>query len=110
MPDGRDVFIHATKYMAEALLTLTKKNGISMNDLDYVIPHQANIRIIDNIIHQLKYPKEKVLNNIQKYGNTGSASAVLVMLENKNRFKKGDLIALTVFGGGYSSGWALIRM
>ena len=110
MPDGRDVFMNATKYMIEALQTVTERNAISIADLDYIIPHQANMRIIDNMIQQLKFPKEKVLNNIHEYGNTGSASAVLVMLENEKRFKKGDKLALTVFGGGYSSGGVLIQL
>ena len=110
MPDGRDVFMNATKYMEEALQIVTERNAISIADLDYIIPHQANMRIIDNMTQHLKFPEEKVLNNIHEYGNTGSASAVLVMLENKKRFKKGDNIALTVFGGGYSSGGVLIRV
>jgi len=109
MPDGRDVFINATRYMIEALEIITQRNNITIQDLTYIVPHQANLRIISNILHILGLPEEKALNNIQEYGNTGSASAILVILENLAKFKKNDLVGLTVFGGGYSSGGALIR-
>jgi 3-oxoacyl-[acyl-carrier-protein] synthase-3 len=109
MPDGRDVFINATRYMIEVLEIITQRSNITIQDLTYVVPHQANSRIISNILNILKLPEEKALNNIREYGNTGSASAILVMLENLAKFKKNDLVGLTVFGGGYSSGGALIR-
>jgi len=109
MPDGRDVFVNATRYMIEALEIITQRNNITIQDLTYIVPHQANSRIISNILNILNLPEEKALNNIHEYGNTGSASAILVMLENLAKFKKNDLVGLTVFGGGYSSGGALIR-
>jgi len=109
MPDGRDVFANATRYMIDALEIITQRSHITIQDLTYIVPHQANSRIISNILNILELPEEKALNNIHEYGNTGSASAILVMLENLAKFKKNDLVGLTVFGGGYSSGGALIR-
>lgn len=109
MPDGRDVFANATRYMIDAVNTVTQKSNVSINDLDYVIAHQANMRIISNVLRHLNFPETKALNNITKYGNTGSASAFLVMIENEQQFQKGNLVGITVFGGGYSSGATLIR-
>lgn len=109
MPDGRDVFMHACKYMIEVLTSLTEKNNLSVADLSYVICHQANLRIVANIGHQLNLEDNRFLNNIRELGNTGSASAMLVMAQHIDEMKKGDLVGLTVFGGGYSSGGFLIR-
>lgn len=109
MPYGKDVFIHACKYMCEVLNTLAQKNDTSVQDLTYIICHQANLRIVANVQHQLEVPAERFLNNIQELGNTGSASAVLVLSQNWDKMKKNDLVGVTVFGGGYSSGGFLIR-
>ncbi len=109
MPDGRDVFINATHYMIDALSEVAKIHGISINDIDYICAHQANMRIIKNIERQADIPGSKFLANIEELGNTGSASAMLVAIQNWESFKKDDLVALTVFGGGYSSGGMLIR-
>lgn len=109
MPYGKDVFINANKYMISTLLEILEKNKMSINDVNYVIPHQANIRIIENIRKQLKVNKEKVLVNIDKLGNTGCASTPIAFSQNQNKFKKEDLIGVTVFGGGYSSGAMLVK-
>lgn len=104
MPDGRDVFIHACKYMIHALDKVTAPDGIRPSDLDYIITHQANKRIVAQVAHQLELGEEKFLNNIEELGNTGSASAAIVLAQNFDRFRKGDRVGLTVFGGGYSCG------
>lgn len=104
MPDGRDVFIHACKYMIEALDRVTSPDGITPADLTYIITHQANKRIVAQVAHQLGLGEEKFLNNIEELGNTGSASAAIVLAQNLDKFKKGDKAGLTVFGGGYSCG------
>lgn len=104
MPDGRDVFIHACKYLIKALNQAVKSDGMTINDLDYIIPHQANMRIVAQVAQQLEISEEKFLNNIQELGNTGSASAAIVLAQNWAKFKKGQKIGLTVFGGGYSCG------
>ena len=109
MPDGRDVFVNATRYMVDAVNDVTKRSNVAIQNLDYIIAHQANKRIINNVLHHLDFPESKSLTNIEKYGNTGSASAFLVMMEHRKRFQKGNLVGITVFGGGYSSGATLIR-
>ncbi|MDR2907963.1 MAG: ketoacyl-ACP synthase III [Bacteroidales bacterium] len=109
MEYGRDVFIHATHYMTEALNTVATNANTTIQNLDYIIAHQANMRIISNMLHLLDIPESKSLNNIRHYGNTGSASAFLVLMEHWHLFKKDMLVGLTVFGGGYSSGAILIR-
>lgn len=109
MPDGRDVFIHACKYMIEVLDHLTQKNNLKIDSLTHIICHQANMRIVANIAHQLNLDQSHFLNNIEELGNTGSASAMLVLAQHYNEMKKGDTIGLTVFGGGYSSGGFLVR-
>lgn len=109
MPDGRDVFQNACGYMIEALEKILSKNGYAISDLQYIIPHQANKRITMNVAYQLNLPLEMFLSNIEELGNTGCASTPLVLSQNWELFKKGDLIGLTVFGGGYSSGSILIK-
>jgi 3-oxoacyl-[acyl-carrier-protein] synthase-3 len=109
MPFGKDVFINACNYMREVAVEILEKNNLSLNDLSYLIPHQANIRIINNVAENLKLNKEQVIVNIDKYGNTGSASTVIGLAENLHKFEKGDNIVFSVFGGGYSSGAALMK-
>ncbi|MDE5745496.1 MAG: ketoacyl-ACP synthase III [Paramuribaculum sp.] len=104
MPDGRDVFIHACKYMIEALDHVTSPDNIKPSDLTYIITHQANKRIVAQVAHQLGLGEDRFLNNIEELGNTGSASAAIVLAQNMDKFKKGDKVGLTVFGGGYSCG------
>ena len=110
MPDGRDVFMHACKYMVDALEHVAHPHGLALQDLDYIICHQANMRIVANVIHQLKMPSERFLSNISELGNTGSASAALVFAQNRELFKKGQNIGFTVFGGGYSCGAFLVEV
>lgn len=110
MPDGRDVFIHACKYMIEALNGITIPENIQLEDLSYIICHQANKRIVANIANQLNMSESRFINNIEELGNTGSASAPLVFAQNRNKFQKGDKIGFTVFGGGYSCGAFLIKI
>ena len=109
MPEGRDVFIQACTYMPKNALYLLEKNGFKLDDLTYFIGHQANMRIMSNIAKQLGLPEEKFLHNIEELGNTGSVSSALVYAQNDHSFKKGDLVCLTVFGGGYSAGACLIQ-
>ena len=109
MPEGKDVFIQACTIMPKNVLYLLNKNNIHLDKLSYFIGHQANKRIMDNISKQINLPEEKFLHNIEELGNTGSVSSALVFAQNTNRFKKGDIIALTVFGGGYSAGAFIAR-
>ena len=109
MPEGRDVFMQACTYMPKNVLTLLENNNLNIEDLTYFIGHQANMRIMANIAKQLDLPQEKILHNIEELGNTGSVSSALVYAQYADTFKQGDLITLTVFGGGYSTGACLIR-
>lgn len=109
MPDGRDVFIHACRYMVHSLNKGLEHTGKSIDDLKYIICHQANKRIVVQVAHQLDKDMSKFLNNIEELGNTGSASAPLVLVQNRKKFKKDDIAALVVFGGGYSCGSMLVK-
>ena len=109
MPDGRDVFINANRFMAKALDDILMKNSMSINDVNYVIPHQANARIIENVRNQLKIEKKKMIQNIDRLGNTGSASTPIALAQIKNKIKEKEVVGITVFGGGYSSGAMLIE-
>ena len=110
MPDGRDVFIHACKYMIHALKRSLDNTGDTIGNLKNIICHQANKRIIAQVAHQLELDSSRFLNNIENLGNTGSASAPLVFVQNRDNFQKGDKIALIVFGGGYSCGSMILKI
>lgn len=109
MPDGRDVFMNACKYMNYALGKNLDQCGLKLEDVDYFITHQANMRIVKQVARMLETPMEKFLNNIDRLGNTGSASAALVLSENADNLKKGDIVSLMVFGGGYSCAAFTVR-
>jgi len=97
--------------MAKELLDMTERNSIELEDIDYFVPHQANVRIINHIASELKIPREKVITHIEEHGNTGSASTLigLSMAREMNHIRKNSLMAFTVFGGGYSSGSMLLK-
>ena len=109
MPEGRDVFINACRYMIYALNNALEHTGLKKEDITKFICHQANKRIVAQVAHQLDKPLEEFLNNIELLGNTGSASAPLVLSQYKGEFKKGDIVALMVFGGGYSCGCFIVK-
>lgn len=109
MPDGRDVFIHACKYMIHALDKSLENVGLKRSDISRFITHQANKRIVAQVAHQLDLTMDNFYNNIEELGNTGSASAALVLAQNIDKIKKGDKVALMVFGGGYSCGCFIIE-
>lgn len=110
MPDGKDVFVNACQNLIYALDKVAAAQNTTPQELDYIITHQANKRIVAQVEHQLGMPSEKFLNNIEELGNTGSASCALVFAQNRNLFKKGDKVGLTVFGGGYSCGAFLVEI
>jgi 3-oxoacyl-[acyl-carrier-protein] synthase-3 len=109
MPNGKDVYNQACKYMIDALSEISERNNIKVNNLDYIIPHQANMRIISYIAQQLKFDEEKIITNIQDLGNTGCASTLIGLSQNIDKIKPGDMVGFTVFGGGYSSGSMLVQ-
>jgi 3-oxoacyl-[acyl-carrier-protein] synthase-3 len=105
---GNEVFKHAVKRMGEAALAALKKAGLTTDDIDYFIPHQANIRIIEATGRRLKLPPEKVFINIQKYGNVSVATIPIGLheLKEQGKLKKGDIIVMDAFGAGFT--WAAI--
>ncbi|MDE6741107.1 MAG: ketoacyl-ACP synthase III [Muribaculaceae bacterium] len=109
MPNGRDVFMYAVKYMQYALDKNLADIKLTKDDITYFITHQANMRIVKQLARMMDQPMERFLNNIQQLGNTGSASAPLVLAQHQNELKKGDTVALMVFGGGYSCAAFTIR-
>jgi len=110
MPFGRDVFQNACIYMPKVSQQVLQACGLTINDLDYLIPHQANHRISLNVINTLGIPAEKLISNIQYLGNTGCAGCAIALSENRSRFVKGQNIVITVFGGGYSYGAMLVTI
>ncbi|MBC7572589.1 MAG: ketoacyl-ACP synthase III [Spirosoma sp.] len=109
MPHGRDVFINACQYMPKASLQILERCGLTLEDVDYVLPHQANLRISRNVMNTLGLPEEKLISNIQKLGNTGCAGCGIALSEQWDIFQRGQRIVITVFGGGYSFGAMVIE-
>lgn len=109
MPYGRDVFINACQYMPKASLQVLERCGLTLADVDYVLPHQANLRISRNVMNTLGLPEEKLISNIQRLGNTGCAGCAIALSEQWDTFQKGQRIVITVFGGGYSFGAMVIE-
>ncbi len=110
MPFGKDVFINACQYMPRASRDVLARAGLTIDDVDFVLPHQANLRISRNVMNTLGLPEEKLLSNIQRLGNTGCAGCGIALSENWTMFRKGQRIVVTVFGGGYSFGAMLIEV
>lgn len=110
--NGRQVFRWATTKMPEVSRSVLQRNEVSAGDLDLMVPHQANKRINEFVGQKLEIPPEKVVHNIQKYGNTTAASIPLALSEaiQEGRAKKGDLILMPAFGSGFTWGAALIRL
>ncbi len=108
---GREVFKHAVKAMETSILTLLDREGVSVDDISLMIPHQANIRILNKLMARLGICKEKVFINVHKYGNTSAASIPIALDEanREGRLQRGDLLLLCSFGGGFTWGAGLIR-
>lgn len=104
--DGRRVFIEAVRRMTEATLEVLERIGRVKEEVALVIPHQANLRIIEAVRNKLGFDEDRFYVNIQEYGNTGSATVPFAMFEavNNDRIEKGDLVVLTAFGSGFH--WA----
>lgn len=106
--EGKTVFKYAVRGMAQTVKTILQRNNLSIEDIDWLVPHQANMRIINTVAETLNYPLNKVMINIQKYGNTTSGTLPLCLWEWEDRLKKGDKIILTAFGGGFTWGATLL--
>lgn len=102
--DGRAVYKHAVTDMLTSSLDVMKRNNLSVDDIRYLVPHQANLRIIEAVASRAGVPMDKVLVNIEHTGNTSAASIPLCLDENKHLLHKGDKLILTAFGAGFTWG------
>lgn len=102
--DGQVVFKYAVSRMADVSVEMMERHNLKASDIAYLIPHQANLRIIDATAKRMGLKKDKVLINIEKFGNTAGTSIPLVLWEFEKRFKKGDTLILSAFGAGFTWG------
>jgi 3-oxoacyl-[acyl-carrier-protein] synthase-3 len=102
--EGQAVFKVAVSKMADVSVEIMKKNKLKPEDLNWLVPHQANMRIIEAVARRMGIPKEKVMINIEKYGNTTAATIPLCLWEWEPKLKKGDNLILAAFGGGFTWG------
>lgn len=107
--DGKTVFKYAVKNMADVSVEIMQKNNLSKDDVDWFVPHQANMRIIDAAIDRTGLPRDKVMINIEKYGNTSAGTIPLCLWEWEPKLKKGDNIILTAFGAGFTWGAVYLK-
>lgn len=108
---GREVFKHAVVNIAEAIEKSLEKTKLSIDDVDWFVPHQANQRILTATARRIGLPDEKVVTTVSKHGNTSAASVPLALVEalRDGRIKKGDLVLMEAMGGGFTWGSALLR-
>lgn len=107
--EGKSVFKFAVTNMAEVSAEIMEKNKLSSDDVDWLVPHQANLRIIDATAERMGLPKEKVMINIEKYGNTTAATLPLCLWDYEKQLKKGDTLVLSAFGGGFTWGAVYLK-
>jgi len=107
--EGRQVFKQAVVQMAAISEDLMKKHGLTADDIAFFVPHQANLRIIEAAAQRLGLPREKVMINIDRYGNTTSATLPLCLYDYESQLKKGDNLILATFGGGFTWGALWLR-
>jgi 3-oxoacyl-[acyl-carrier-protein] synthase-3 len=109
--NGREVFKFAVRQMGESAVHVVEKAGLKKEDIDYLIPHQANIRIMEASRERLEIPEEKMIKTIQKYGNTSASSIPLALLDavENGQITDGDLIVMVGFGGGLTWGALTLR-
>lgn len=107
--EGQPVFKAAVAHMADVSVEIMERNGLTSNDIRYLVPHQANMRIIDAVAKRMGLSPEKCMVNIQKYGNTTAATLPLCLWDFESRLKKGDNLILAAFGGGYTWGAVYLK-
>ncbi|MFZ9661429.1 MAG: beta-ketoacyl-ACP synthase III [Chitinophagaceae bacterium] len=107
--EGQSVFKFAVTGMADVAFELMQRNNLTADDIAWLVPHQANKRIIDATANRMGLPQEKVMLNIQKYGNTTAATIPLCLWDYRKQLNKGDNIVLAAFGGGFTWGATLIK-
>lgn len=102
--EGKIVFKAAVSNMADAAAAIMERNCLTSDDIRYLVPHQANLRIIDATAHRMGLPEEKCMINIDKYGNTTAATLPLCLWDYESRLRKGDNLIMATFGGGFTWG------
>lgn len=107
--EGASVFKQAVTNMSSSCKLIMERNNLSDKDIDWVVPHQANMRIIDAVARDMGVSLDKVMINIQKYGNTSSATIPICLWEYESQLKKGDNLILTSFGAGFTWGAVLVK-
>jgi len=107
--EGKQVFKFAVTNMAEVSAEIMDKNNLTSDDVDWLVPHQANLRIIDATADRMGLPKEKVMINIEKYGNTTAGTLPLCLWDYEKQLKKGDTLILSAFGGGFTWGAVYLK-
>jgi 3-oxoacyl-[acyl-carrier-protein] synthase-3 len=107
--EGKTVFKFAVSNMADVCEKVMKNNNLTGEDVDWLVPHQANKRIIDAAASRMKLPDEKVMMNIHKYGNTTSATLPLCLADYEKQLKKGDNLIFASFGGGFTWGAVYVK-
>jgi 3-oxoacyl-[acyl-carrier-protein] synthase-3 len=109
--DGAKTYVYATRTMAAVATAAIERAGLTIPEVDLVIPHQANLRIIEHVSKAIGYPMEKIFVNLDRYGNTSAASIPIALSEAvaAGRLKPGDVFCTVAFGGGYTSGAFVTR-
>ncbi|NNE70037.1 MAG: 3-oxoacyl-ACP synthase, partial [Rhodothermales bacterium] len=107
--EGRSVFKYAVTGMADVAAEIMEKNGLTGDDVKYLVPHQANLRIIDATARRMGITTDKVMLNIERYGNTTAATIPLCLADWETDLKEGDKLVLAAFGGGFTWGAAYIK-
>jgi 3-oxoacyl-[acyl-carrier-protein] synthase-3 len=107
--EGRTVFRYAVTNMSDDCALIAERNGLDKDNIQWVVPHQANMRIIEAVAKRLELPMEQVMVNIEHFGNTSAASIPLALWENEHQLRKGDNIILTAFGAGFVHGASYVK-
>ncbi|MBU0936366.1 MAG: ketoacyl-ACP synthase III [Spirochaetes bacterium] len=110
--NGKEVYMHAVSKMPQALDAVLSQAGLAVEQLDHLVFHQANLRIIQAIVQRYRLPADKVVVNLDRYGNTSAATIPIALAESleSRRIKRGDLVGVAAFGGGFTWGAAIIRI
>ena len=107
--EGRTVFKYAVSNMSDVSAELAARNNLTKEDINWIIPHQANLRIIDAVAHRMEVPSEKVMVNIERYGNTSAGTLPLCIWDFEEKLKKGDNLIFTAFGAGFTWGAVYVK-
>ena len=107
--EGRTVFKYAVSNMSDVTAQIAERNGVNKDNINWIVPHQANLRIIDAVASRLEVPLDKVMINIQRYGNTSAGTLPLCLWDYEKQLKKGDNIIFTAFGAGFTWGACYVK-